>query len=329
MTIKFDNVYINDTGTVTGPYEKNGPLQSYFDKSYNDFYFGLKTWEQAESKLIEDSIDILLNKIGRTRFDVDLHISGDLMNQLTSSNYAASKLGIPYLGVYNACATSTEGLIIGSSLVDKKIIKNCICSVSSHNNSAEKQFRYPIEYGGPKRKTTTFTTTGGASAYLSNDKKGIRIESGTIGSVIDMGIKDVYNMGAVMAPAAAQTIYEHLRDTKREIDYYDLVLTGDLGIYGKKILKEYMETEYNIKLKNYDDTACMIFDLDNQPVYAGASGPACAPLVTYGYIFNKMKKKEVTRVLLVATGALMSPTMVNEKMTIPSIAHAISLEVIE
>lgn len=329
MTIKFDNVYINDTGTVTGPYEKNGPLQSYFDKSYNDFYFGLKTWEQAESKLIEDSIDILLNKIGRTRFDVDLHISGDLMNQLTSSNYAASKLGIPYLGVYNACATSTEGLIIGSSLVDKKIIKNCICSVSSHNNSAEKQFRYPIEYGGPKRKTTTFTTTGGASAYLSNDKKGIRVESGTIGSVIDMGIKDVYNMGAVMAPAAAQTIYEHLRDTKREIDYYDLVLTGDLGIYGKKILKEYMETEYNIKLKNYDDTACMIFDLDNQPVYAGASGPACAPLVTYGYIFNKMKKKEITRVLLVATGALMSPTMVNEKMTIPSIAHAISLEVIE
>lgn len=329
MTIKFDNVYINNTGTVTGPYEKNGPLQSYFDKSYNDFYFGLKTWEQAESKLIEDSIDILLNKIGRTRFDIDLHISGDLMNQLTSSNYAASKLGIPYLGIYNACATSTEGLIIGSSLVDRKIIKNCICSVSSHNNAAEKQFRYPIEYGGPKRKTTTFTTTGGASAYLSNEKKGIRIESGTIGSVIDMGIKDVYNMGAVMAPAAAQTIYEHLRDTKREIDYYDLVLTGDLGIYGKKILKEYMETEYNIKLKNYDDTACMIFDLDNQPVYAGASGPACAPLVTYGYIFNKMKKKEVTRVLLVATGALMSPTMVNEKMTIPSIAHAISLEVIE
>lgn len=329
MTIKFDNTYINETGTITGPYEKSGPLQSYFDKSYNDFYFGLKTWEQAESKLIEDSVDILLNKIGRTRFDIDLHISGDLMNQLTSSNYAASKLGIPYLGVYNACATSVEGLIIGASLVDKKVVKNCICSVSSHNNAAEKQFRYPVEYGGPKRKTTTFTTTGGASAYLSNDKRGIRLESGTIGSVIDMGVKDVYHMGAVMAPAAAETIYNHLRDTKREIDYYDLVLTGDLGIYGKKILKEYMETEYNIKLKNYDDTACMIFDLDNQPVYAGASGPACAPLVTYGYIFSKMKKKEITRVLLVATGALMSPTMVNEKMTIPSVAHAISLEVIE
>ena len=329
MTIKFDNTYINETSTVTGPYEKNGPLQSYFDKSYNDFYFGLKTWEQSESKLIEDSVDILLNKLGRTRFDVDIHISGDLMNQLTSSNYAASKLEIPYLGVYNACATSVESLIIGSSFVDKGIVKNCICSTSSHNNAAEKQFRYPVEYGGPKRKTTTFTTTGGASAYLSSNKIGIRVESGTIGSVVDMGIKDVYHMGAVMAPAAAKTIYEHLRDTKREIGYYDLVLTGDLGIYGKKILKEYMETEYNIKLNNYDDTACMIFDIEKQPVYAGASGPACAPLVTYGYIFNKMKKGEITRVLLVATGALMSPVMVNEKMTIPSVAHAISLEVIE
>ena len=329
MTIKFDNTYINETSTVTGPYEKNGPLQSYFDKSYNDFYFGLKTWEQAESKLIEASVDILLNKLGRTRFDIDIHISGDLMNQLTSSNYAASKLEIPYLGVYNACATSVESLIIGSSFVDKGIVKNCICSTSSHNNAAEKQFRYPVEYGGPKRKTTTFTTTGGASAYLSSNKSGIRVESGTIGSVVDMGIKDVYHMGAVMAPAAAKTIYEHLRDTKREIGYYDLVLTGDLGIYGKKILKEYMETEYNIKLNNYDDTACMIFDIEKQPVYAGASGPACAPLVTYGYIFSKMKKGEITRVLLVATGALMSPVMVNEKMTIPSVAHAISLEVIE
>lgn len=329
MTIKFDNVYINETATITGPYEKNGPLQSYFDKSYNDLYFGMKTWEQAESKLIEESIDILLNKVGITRFDVNLHISGDLMNQLTASNYAASKLQIPYLGVYNACATSVESLIIASTLVDKNIIKNCICSTSSHNNSAEKQFRYPVEYGGPKRKTTTFTATGGASAYLSNKNKGIRIECGTIGSVVDLGIKDVYNMGAVMAPAAAKTIYEHLRDTKREVGYYDLILTGDLGVYGKKILVDYMEKEYNIKLNNYNDTGTMIYDVERQPVYAGASGPVCAPLVTYGYIFEEIKKKNISRVLLVATGALMSPTLVNEKMTIPSIAHAISLEVIE
>ena len=328
MTIKYDNVYINETSTVTGPYEKKGPLQSYFDKGYDDFYFGMSTWEQAEGKLIEDSVDILLSKLGKTRFDIDLHISGDLLNQTVASNYAAADLGIPYLGIYNACATSVEGIIMGSNMIEARQIKNCICSVSSHNNAAEKQFRYPVEYGGPKPKTTTFTTTGGASCYLTYNKEGIRVESSTIGIVNDAGIKDAYHMGAVMAPAAAQTIYRHLMDTKRDVNYYDLILTGDLGVYGKKILKEYMKTEYNIDLKNYDDTATMIYDLDNQPVYAGGSGPACAPLVTYGYIFSKMKKKEFKRVLLVATGALLSPTMVNQKLSIPSIAHAISLEAI-
>lgn len=328
MTIKYENVYINETSTVTGPYEKKGPLHGYFDKGYDDFYFGMPTWEQAEGKLIEDSVDILLSKLGKTRFDIDLHISGDLLNQTVASNYAAADLGIPYLGIYNACATSVEGIIIGSNMIEAGQIKNCICSVSSHNNAAEKQFRYPVEYGGPKPKTTTFTTTGGASCYLTYNKEGIRVESSTVGIVNDAGIKDAYHMGAVMAPAAAQTIYRHLMDTKRDINYYDLILTGDLGMYGKKILKEYMKTEYNIDLKNYDDTATMIYDLDNQPVYAGGSGPACAPLVTYGYIFSKMKKKEFKRVLLVATGALLSTTMVNQKLSIPSIAHAISLEAV-
>lgn len=329
MTFKYKNVYINETSTITGPYEKKGPLNNFFDKSYDDLYFGMPTWEQAESKLIEESVDILLGKIGKTRFDVDMHLSGDLLNQLVASNYAANKLGIPYLGLYSACATSVEGLIIGANMVESGQIKNCICSVSSHNNAAEKQFRYPVEYGGPKPHYTTFTTTGGASAYLSYDKKGIKVESGTIGSVNDLGVKDVFNMGAVMAPAAAHTIYRHLSDTKREIGYYDLILTGDLGEVGKKILIDYMQTEYGIKLKNYDDTATMIYDVENQSVYSGGSGPACAPLVTYSYIFNKMLKKEYKRVLLVATGALMSTTMVNQKLTIPSIAHAISLEVIE
>ena len=329
MTFKYKNVYINETSTLTGPYEKNGPLSQYFDKSYNDFYFGKKTWEQAESKLIEESVDILLSKIGKTRFDIDLFISGDLLNQIVSSNYAASKLEIPYLGIYNACATSVEGLIIGANMIDAKQIKNCICSVSSHNNAAEKQFRYPVEYGGPKPKTTTFTTTGSASAYLTSEKKGIKIESSTVGVVADLGVKDAYHMGAVMAPACADTIYRHLVDMKRDVNYYDIILSGDLGVYGEQILKEYMKTEYGITLKNYNDTATMIYDVNKQPVYAGGSGPACAPLVTYSYIFSKMKKGEIKRVLLIATGALMSQTMVNEKMSIPSIAHAISLELIE
>ena len=238
MTTKYNNVYINATGTVTGPYEANGPFSKYFDRSYNDFYFGTSTWEQAESKLIMDSIDILLSKIGKTRFDIDLHISGDLLNQIVASNYAASNLKIPYLGIYNACATSVEGLIIASNFIESKQITNAIVSVSSHNNGAEKQFRYPVEYGGPKRKTTTFTTTGGASAYLSREKSSIKVDSTTVGIVTDLGIKDVYHMGAVMAPAAASTIYNHLIDLGRTIDYYDLILTGDLGIYGKDILKD-------------------------------------------------------------------------------------------
>ncbi|MCM1370993.1 MAG: stage V sporulation protein AD [Clostridium sp.] len=328
MTIKYDNVYLNGTSTIAGPYESNGPFGKLYDKTYKDFYFGEKSFELAESKLIYESVKLLLKKINKSETNIDLHISGDLLNQITSSNYAASKLGIPFLGIYNACASSTEGIIIASNMVDKKQVSNVIVSVSSHNNSAEKQFRYPVEYGAPKKNYTTFTTTGGASCYISSDVGNIKIESGTIGRVMDMGVKDVFNMGGVMAIAAADTIYTHLKETGRTPDYYDLILTGDLGIHGKDILKEYMKEEYNIILKNYDDSACMIFDINKQPVYSGGSGPACLPLVAYTYILNRMKNNELKKVLLVATGALMSPTLVNLKQSIPSIAHAVSLEVI-
>ena len=327
MTFNYKNVYINDTFTITGPYESKGPLSKYFDKSYNDLYFDEKTWELAESKMITESVLLLLNKVNKTRFDIDVYISGDLLNQIVASNYAAANLGIPYIGVYAACSTSVLGLIVASNMLEANQVKSCITSTSSHNNAAEKQFRYPIEYGGPKPKTTTFTSTGAASAYLSNSKSGIKVESATLGTVLDSGIKDAYHMGAVMAKAAAKCLYDHLKDTKREVGYYDLILTGDLGVYGKEILKEYLKIEYNIVLQNYEDTGVMLYDLEKQPVYAGASGPACAPLVTYSYIFDKMYKKELKRVLLIATGALMSTVMVNEKTTIPSVAHAISLEV--
>ncbi len=329
MTFQYKNVFINDTYTIVGPYEYQGPLGSYFDAHKKDFYVKQKTFEDAESKLLIDSVKGVLKKVKKTISDVDLFISGDLMNQIISSNYAASQLGIPYLGIYSACASSVEGLIIASNMIEKQQIKNCICSVSSHNNSAEKQFRYPVEYGGPKPKTTTFTTTGGASAFLSSEKTNIKIESATIGRVNDFGITDAYHMGAVMAPACADTLYRHLQDLGRDISYYDMVYSGDLGAYGKDILKEYMKKTYNIELKNYEDSATMIFDLKRQPVNAGGSGPACLPLVTYGYLFHQMKEKQLKKILIIATGALMSATAVNQKKTIPSIAHAISLEVFE
>ena len=326
MTIKYNNVYINDTATITGPFEKNGPLGKYFDKTYDNLYFKEKTWEQAEIKLIKESIDLVKEK-AKTK-DADLLIGGDLLNQIVASNYASSKINSSFIGIYAACSTSTLGLILGASFIQNNYAKNVITFTSSHNNGAEKQYRYPVEYGGPKPKTTTFTTTGAASALLSKEKEGIKIESGTIGKVVDSKITNVFHMGGVMAKAAADTINKHLEDTKRNIDYYDLILTGDLGIYGKEILKEYMKKEYNIELKNYNDTGTMIYDLDNQPVHAGASGPACAPLVTYSYIFNQMKNKKLKKVLLVATGALMNPTMTNQKLTIPAVAHAVSLEAV-
>lgn len=330
MTIKFNKVYVNGASTVTGPYESNGPLSKYFDKSYSDLYMGAKTWEQAEMKILGDSVDILLSKVKTLKEDVDLFISGDLLNQLVASNYTAAYLEIPFLGIYSACASSAEGIILGSSLLSNNQINNCICSVSSHNTGAEKQFRNPTEYGAPKPKRSTFTCTGAASIYLSNKESDIKIESGTIGKTIDLGIKDVFNMGAVMAPAAADTIYRHLTDLKREPLYYDLILTGDLGIYGKKILIDYMQTEYGLDIShNYNDCGVMLYDIEKQPVFAGASGPASSALVTYSYILNKMRKGELGRVLLVATGALMSPTTVNQHMTIPAIAHAVSLEVVE
>jgi stage V sporulation protein AD len=330
MTIKFNNVYINASSTITGPYEANGPLSKYFDRSYDDLYMGAKTWEQAEIKMLGDSIDVLLKKAKLLKSDIDLFISGDLLNQLVSSNYTASYLKIPYLGIYGACSSSTEGIILGSSLLSNNQIANCICAVSSHNTGAEKQFRNPTEYGAPKPKYSTFTCTGAGSVLLSSKKSQIKVESGTIGTANDPGIKDVFNMGAVMAPAAADTIYRHLTELKREPMYYDLILTGDLGAYGKKILIEYMQTQYSMDLShNYDDCGVMLYDIDSQPVFAGASGPASSALVTYSYVFNKMKKGELSRVLLVATGALMSQTTVNQHMTIPAIAHAISLEVVE
>lgn len=330
MTIKFNNVYINGTSTVTGPYEANGPLSKYFDKSYTDLYMGTKTWEQAEMKILGDSVDLLLGKVKKLKEDVDLFVSGDLLNQLVSSNYTASSLGIPFLGIYSACASSAEGLIIGASMLSNNQINNCVCSVSSHNTAAEKQFRNPTEYGAPKPKRSTFTCTGAASAFLSSNKSKIKIESGTIGKAVDMGIKDVFNMGAVMAPAAGDTIYQHLTALKREPMYYDLIVTGDLGVYGKKILIDYMQTEYGFDIShNYDDCGTMLYDVERQPVFAGASGPASSALVTYSYIINKMKKGELSRVLMVATGALMSQTTVNQRTTIPAIAHAISLEVVE
>ena len=331
MTIKYNNVYIMDTYTVCGPYENDGPLSNYFDKKYEkELYFGEKSWEKAEVHLLKEANTNILKKNKIKEEDIDLLISGDLQNQISASDYMARDFNIPFIGIFEACSTISEGIILGSTFIEGKKAKKVIACTSSHNMVAEKQFRNPTEYGAPKKKTATFTSTGAASILLTNKKSKEKIESTTIGKVVDMGVTDVNHMGAVMAPAAGDVIYNHLKDTNRDPSYYDLILTGDLGIYGKNILREYMLTKYNIELgNNYNDCGTLLYDLDKQPVLAGASGPVCSALVGFGYIYKEMLKGKYKKVLLVPTGALFSPTFTFQKETIPGIANAISLEDVE
>ena len=300
MTIKYKNVFVEDTYTICGNYENDGPLSKYFDKKYKkDLYFGEKTWEQAETHLLKEASKNILTKNKLKDSDIDLLISGDLQNQIAASDYMARDFDIPFLGIYEACSTIGEALAIASTYLEGSFAKKILVSTSSHNMAAEKQFRNPTEYGTPKPKTATFTATGAASILLSNKKSKVKIESSTIGKVVDMGVTDVNHMGAVMAPAAGDVIYNHLKDTKREIDYYDLILTGDLGIYGKNILKDYMMTKYNIALgDNYNDCGTMLYDRERQPVFAGGSGPVCSGLVNFGYIYKEMLKGKYKKVLI-------------------------------
>ncbi len=326
MTNKYNNVYIKDTYTIASIYEKDGPLKKYFDKLYDkDFYYGMNTFEAAESKMLEDTMKILSRRGGK----VDLIIAGDLQNQISASNYAVRNNNTPFLGIFNACATFGEGVAIGASFIEGKQVKDVMVSVSSHNMVAEKQFRNPTEYGAPKKKTTTFTSTGAASIHLTNEKQQIRIAAATIGCVQDKGVTDVNNMGAVMAISAADTIEKHLNNLKIKPEYYDLILTGDLGIYGKRILIDYLMTKGIDLSKNYQDCGLLLYDIEKQPVFAGASGPASSALVTCSYVYKEMIKGNFKRVLVVPTGAIFSPTRVFQKESIPSIAHAFSLEVVE
>ena len=328
MTGKLNNVYVKNTALTAGKLEKEGMLGKYFDKSYDDYNID-ESLELSEVKMAKDALNILLKKTKLKKDDIELFVGGDLLNQICATSYAVEGYNKPFLGVFSACATSMESIIIASSFIENQNINNAICLTSSHNLAEEKQFRNPTEYGYTKPKTATFTSTGGAAILLTNEKTDIKITNYTIGKIVDMNQADVNNMGAVMAPAAGDVIYNHLKDTKRDISYYDLILTGDLGIYGKNILKDYMMTKYNIKLNNnYNDCGTMLYDLDRQPVLAGASGPACLPLVVFSYIYKEMLKKKYKKVLIVPTGAVFSPTFTFQKESIPSIANAISLEVI-
>lgn len=329
MTNKYDNVYIKDSYTLALTYEGKGPLKEYFDKVYMDnLYYNEKSFEKAEIKMLKDSINGVIVKSKSKEENIDLIISGDLQNQIAASDYAIREFNIPFLGIFNACATYGEGLIIAANFINNSNYKNIIVSTSSHNMVSERQFRNPTEYGAPKPDYSTFTASGSVSTIVTTKKSKIKITSSTIGRVMDAKIKDVNNMGAIMAIGAADTIKRHLKDLKIDSSYYDLILTGDLGKYGEEILIEYMKKEKIDLSSNYRDCGTILYDLDKQAVFAGGSGPVCSALVTFGYILKEMLNGKYKRILYVPTGAIFSPTMFYQKETIPTISHAVSLEVV-
>ncbi len=317
VTLKYNNVFINNWFSVCGEDEANGNIKNV-NMVLKDLYYGEKTLEEAEIKMQKT----VLNNLSSIS-DFNLVIGGNLSNQLGSMNASLKNTGKSFLGVYSACASFVEGMIIGANMISsKEIDKTCVLT-SSHELTSERQFRFPIEYGSLKANYTTITATGSVGVIISNDKTKCKIVSSTIGSVVDYSITDVNNMGAIMAPAAMNTIINHLKNMNKNINDYDIILTGDLGKLGLEILKTILYKEYNLKTNKLTDAGSILYK-DEQNKYQGGSGPVVLPLV----LFNKiLLSKKYKHILIVGTGALHNTTLVNQKKSIPAIAHAIEIEV--
>lgn len=330
QTYRPDNPpYIISTAAVAGPFEGQGPLGKYFDHVYTDNKAGEISFENAEKEMMTNACYTCLNKANKTPQDVDFFLAGDLLNQIITSGFTALELGIPYLGIYGACSTSAEGLALATMLVDGNYAGLVLAATSSHNASSERQYRYPTEYGAIRKPTAQWTVTGAGAALVAREGTGPRITALTIGKVEDMGIKDPLNLGAAMAPAAVSTMVRHFADTGRGPEYYDLIVTGDLGKFGKELAIKTCASKGGFNLeKNYEDCGLILYDTSKQDVHAGASGCASSALVTYGYLYKKLVSGELKKLLLVATGALHSVTSFQQGANIPSIAHAVSIEML-
>lgn len=327
-TMFFDKppVIIGSAG-VAGKKEGEGPLAEDFDAIFEDTTMGQQSFELAESAMLHDAIIRSLNSAGQSSDKVDFVLSGDLLDQCMGSAFALKDLEIPSIGLFGACSTMALSLSIGSMLISAGA--NCVvAATSSHFCSSERQFRFPLEYGGQRPPTSQWTVTGAGSAVLEAKGNGIKIKAVQIGTITDYAITDANNMGAAMAPAAARTISDFLKDSESAPSDYDLILTGDLGYTGSELLYEILEKEQNIDIRAYhNDCGKMIFNLEEQDVNSGGSGCGCSASVLCSHIIKNMKKGRLSRVLFVATGALMSPTSSKQGNTIPGIAHAVLLEV--
>ena len=319
---------ILSSACIAGKKEGEGPLKDTFDRVELDAFFGKKTWEQAESAMVTETVERAIKKAKLTPKQVDCIFGGDLLNQCIGTSFGIRDMGIPFYGVYGACSTMAESLSLAAMLVDGGYGENCAAFTSSHFCSAERQYRFPLEYGSIRPPSAQWTVTGCGCVILGNSKnqKGVHVTGLTTGRMIDLGITDANNMGAAMAPSAYDTLKTHFRDFSREPDYYDLILTGDLGAVGHAVVSDFFKKD-GVKLKNYTDCGLVIFDREGQKVNSGGSGCGCSAVVLAGHILSEMRKGKLKRVLFAATGALLSPVSTAQGESIPGICHAVSLEV--
>lgn len=310
--------------SVVGPREARGPLGAYFDLAYDDTLCGETSWEKAEMRMVRQAVDIAMAKAGLNESLVDFLLAGDLLNQIICASYMARDFDIPFLGLYGACATITEGLAVGSFLVAGGFARNVVVASSSHHDTAERQYRYPTEFGYQRVPSSQWTVTAAGALVISDRAVGPYVEAVTVGRVQDYGIGDPNDMGSAMAPAFADTVWRHLSDMGRQPADYDLILSGDLGQVGVKVARKLLRQK-GIDLEAvHQDSALMIYHMTPE-ICSGASGCGCIASVFAARIWPTLCSGDLKRILLVGTGALHSPTTCQQGESIPSIAHAVSI----
>lgn len=325
MTLNFNNVYLNCSCATVGKKEYEGPLGDRFDAYEKDEYFGCKSFEEAESEMVRRNINLLMGKSNQSFENVDLILGGDLINQCIATSFAVCDTKVPFIGLYGACSTIIESLICGSVFIDSNKAKNAVCTASSHFCAAERQYRFPLEYGSIRTPTSQNTVTGTGAFLISNNPSKIKIKSATIGRIIDKGVTDANNMGAAMACAAVDTMKRFFEDTKISPKDIDLIVTGDLGYEGQAIASDMLRLE-GIKLyNNYTDCGILIYDKDKQDTHCGGSGCGCIASVLAGHLVKLLEHGDIKNLLAIGTGALLNPDSVFQKKHIPAIAHAVYL----
>ena len=317
---------IISTYSVAGPKESNGGLNDYIHLQLDNDMFNEDTFEKAETKMLFHAIKGAIKSGNLNTKDIDAIISGDLLNQIISATFSARCFDTGYLGVYNACATFTEALTLGGTLIDGGYMEKVVCGTSSHFSTAERQYRYPLELGSTRTPLSQWTVTGAGAVVLSKTGDGPKLVSATIGKVVDFGVTDVNNMGAAMAPAAVDTLLTHLNDTKLSPSDYDLIITGDLGAFGSRVFKDLL-WEKGVDVEGqHVDCGEIIYNICEDE-YQGGSGAGCSSVVFSSYFYKLLKDRKISKILLIATGALLSAVSSGQSESIPGIAHAVSMEI--